>query len=118
MSAETDRTREMYRPALSDEGLNPTRPVDLVVRINRFKQCIDCRLINLNPWQAGVIKFVQCATEDSSLSATAGHCAFGDLFMEVNNTVTVARQYINRLTVPVDTNLGDLVDIVYQPLVA
>ncbi|MFL2562779.1 MAG: formate dehydrogenase accessory sulfurtransferase FdhD [Arenicellales bacterium] len=27
MSAETDRTREMYRPALSDEGLNPTRPV-------------------------------------------------------------------------------------------
>jgi FdhD protein len=27
MSAETDQTREMYRPALSDEGLNPTRPV-------------------------------------------------------------------------------------------
>ena len=27
MSAETDRTREMSRPALSDEGLNPTRPV-------------------------------------------------------------------------------------------
>ena len=27
MSAETDRTHEMYRPALSDEGLNPTRPV-------------------------------------------------------------------------------------------
>ena len=27
MSAETDQTREMYRPTLSDEGLNPTRPV-------------------------------------------------------------------------------------------
>lgn len=27
MSAETDGTREMYRPALSDEGLDPTRPV-------------------------------------------------------------------------------------------
>ena len=27
MSAETDGTREMYRPTLSDEGLNPTRPV-------------------------------------------------------------------------------------------
>jgi len=27
MSAETNQTREIYRPALSDEGLNPTRPV-------------------------------------------------------------------------------------------
>ncbi|MBT6347788.1 MAG: sulfurtransferase FdhD, partial [Proteobacteria bacterium] len=27
MSAETEGTREMYRPVLSDEGLDPTRPV-------------------------------------------------------------------------------------------
>ena len=33
MSAETDRTREMYRPALSDEGLNPTR---LVIALDEF----------------------------------------------------------------------------------
>ena len=95
----------------------PRRAVNLVVRINRLQQRIDCRLVNLNPRQAGVIKLVQRATEDGSLPTTAGHCAFGNLFMEVNNTVAVSGKYVNRLTIPVNTNFGDFVDIVYQSLV-
>ena len=53
----------------------PCRSINFIVRVNRFEKRINGGLFYFDPREAGVIKLVEGATENSTLSAATRNSA-------------------------------------------
>ena len=111
MSAETDRTREMYRPALSDEGLNPTRPV---IARDEFGDPRELNIAGEYPLtikvdDAEVVTLMTLGTYPEKL--TLGYLRNQRLIDDINEVAEVRVDW-DRETVDVLTSHGDgIVDL-------
>lgn len=111
MSAETDRTREMYRPALSDEGLNPTRPV---MARDEFGDPRELNIAGEYPLtikvdDAEVVTLMTLGTYPEKL--TLGYLRNQRLIDDINEIAEVRVDW-DRETVDVSTSHGDgIVDL-------
>ena len=111
MSAETDRTREMYRPALSDEGLNPTRPV---MALDEFGDPRELNIAGEYPLtikvdDAEVVTLMTLGTYPEKL--TLGYLRNQRLIDDINEIAEVRVDW-DRETVDVLTSHGDgIVDL-------
>ena len=111
MSAETDRTREMYRPALSDEGLNPTRPV---IARDEFGDPRELNIAGEYPLtikvdDAEVVTLMTLGTYPEKL--TLGYLRNQRLIDDINEIAEVRVDW-DRETVDVVTSHGDgIVDL-------
>lgn len=111
MSAETDRTREMYRPALSDEGLNPTRPV---IARDEFGDPRELNIAGEYPLtikvdDAEVVTLMTLGTYPEKL--TLGYLRNQRLIDDINEIAEVRVDW-DRETVDVSTSHGDgIVDL-------
>ena len=111
MSAETDRTREMYRPALSDEGLNPTRPV---IARDEFGDPRELNIageypLTLKVDDAEVVTLMTLGTYPEKL--TLGYLRNQRLIDDINEIAEVRVDW-DRETVDVLTSHGDgIVDL-------
>ena len=111
MSAETDRTREIYRPALSDEGLNPTRPV---MARDEFGDPRELNIAGEYPLtikvdDAEVVTLMTLGTYPEKL--TLGYLRNQRLIDDINEIAEVRVDW-DRETVDVSTSHGDgIVDL-------
>ena len=111
MSAETDRTREMYRPVLSDEGLNPTRPV---MARDEFGDPRELNIAGEYPLtikvdDAEVVTLMTLGTYPEKL--TLGYLRNQRLIDDINEIAEVRVDW-DRETVDVSTSHGDgIVDL-------
>ena len=111
MSAKTDRTREIYRPALSDEGLNPTRPV---MARDEFGDPRELNIAGEYPLtikvdDAEVVTLMTLGTYPEKL--TLGYLRNQRLIDDINEIAEVRVDW-DRETVDVSTSHGDgIVDL-------